>query len=270
MTPQPPSVCKSCQGSVEPSQLRPVGDSFFCESCFDALMKAPSVQPSGPSLKLPRAEPVKKATCFICKTPLAATPYKSMGSIAFCETCVGDLTSFKAPESIHEPQRRITPKPEPEVEPYYSRATQPPSQPTFGEFGEKRCSQCQRRVLEPNGYELHGDAVWCPICLRENPPAPESPAESIPETTVQPASLVTAETPPIETAPLLQQNTGGAPQWLHCDSCGKSLPASQFSLCEGFHICPPCEQTDKDAALHLARARHRKQMIGLLENLDKD
>jgi len=273
MTPAQPSPCKSCQKRVEAHELRPVGDSFFCETCFSTLMAKPSVQPpASRPLTLKSTEDVKKVSCFICKTALTGTPYKSMGAIAFCENCVGDLTSFKAPETIHEPQRRIKPKPEPEVEPYYSRATQPPAQPTFGEFGEKRCSQCQRRVLEPNGYELHGDDVWCPICLRENPPAPEPAEEVTPEAQQEPADAPRTLPAPAVTEPRLMapQAVQDKPTWLSCDSCAKSLPSSEFSLCEGFHICPPCQKTDLDAALHLARARHRKQMISLLDELNKD
>lgn len=262
-----PSQCKSCNQVVDDAALRPVGDSFFCQTCFSALMDAPPASPPPPQLASLKVEKEKAAKCFICKTALKGTPYKSMGKIAFCEECVGDLTSFKAPESVHEPQRRIAPKPEPEAEPYYSRATHRESGATFGEFGEKRCSQCQRRVLEPNGYEVHGDAVWCPICIRENP----APAELTPNSeqgrvaeTAPPPPTATPVAPP---KPASGAQPDGASTWLACDSCGKSLPTAQFSLIEGFRICPPCEETDREAALHLARARHRKEMIALLEDL---
>ena len=270
MTPVQPLSCKSCQKRVEGHELRPVGDSFFCETCFSTLMAKPSVEPASRPLTLKSEEDVPKKTCFICKTPLTGTPYKSMGAIAFCESCVGDLTSFKAPDSIHEPQRRIAPKPEPEVEPYYSRATKRPSGPTFGEFGEKRCSQCERRVLEPNGYELRGEDVWCPMCTREHPLIDVEQNENTEEAKPSIAPLIPPLEVPAPATPSSMSLEGhSAPVWLSCDSCSKSLPAAQFQQVEGFHICPPCLTTDRDAALHLAKARHRQEMIELLNKLDE-
>ena len=264
-----PYHCKSCAKVMHEAELRPVGDSFFCAACFDALMSAPSIS-------LPRVEradeaapaPVTKVTCFICKKPINQTPHKSMGSIAFCEECVGDLTSYKAPASVHEPMRRIKPKPEPEVEPYHSRATRPPSGPTFGEFGEKRCSRCERRVLEPNGYQLINDEVWCPICLREAPPesTPETLEPEVAEPSAEAHLARLAENP----EPSTPHAGSEAPPWLQCDSCAKSLPIGQFVQLDGFNICRACESTDRDAALHLARARHRQQMIDMLNKLNRD
>ena len=185
------------------------------------------------------------------------------------QSYVGGLTSFQAPESIHEPQRRIQPKPEPEVEPYYSRATKRPSGPTFGEFGEKRCSQCERRVLEPNGYELRGEDVWCPMCAREHPLVEGEQQESTEAKPSVAPSIPQAEIPVPAIPSSMSPGGHSAPVWLSCDSCGKSLPAAQFQQVEGFHICPPCLTTDRDAALHLAKARHRQEMIGLLNKLNE-
>ena len=267
-----PMECKSCSKVVEQAKLRPVGDSFFCQACFSALMKAPSrKEPALSSVSPSLKKSAPKVVCFICKVPLKGDPYKSMGKIAFCESCVGDLTSFKAPDSVHEPQRRIQAKPEPTAEPYYSRATRPPAEPAFGEFGEKRCSQCERRVLEPNGYTMREDEIWCPMCIRENPLPPE-PAGN--ETEPESVSHRQEQAPQELQSPLLAELSTTPPQlssetaWLECDSCGKSLPPPEFSIVEGYRICPPCIETDREAALHLARAKHRRQMIELLEGLN--
>ena len=262
------TLCKSCNTFVPTDEMRPVGDSFFCEACFTTLMSSP-VNPPAPKLTTLKVEAEERFECFICKDSFSGAPHKSMGAIPFCESCVGGLTSFQAPESIHEPQRRIQPKPEPEVEPYYSRATKRPSGPTFGEFGEKRCSQCERRVLEPNGYELRGEDVWCPMCAREHPLVEGEQQESTEAKPSVAPSIPQAEIPVPATPSSMSPGGHSAPVWLSCDSCGKSLPAAQFQQVEGFHICPPCLTTDRDAALHLAKARHRQEMIGLLNKLNE-
>ena len=130
-------------------------------------------------------------------------------------------------------------------------------------------SQCERRVLEPNGYELRGEDVWCPMCAREHPLVEGEQQESTEAKPSVAPSIPQAEIPVPAIPSSMSPGGHSAPVWLSCDSCGKSLPAAQFQQVEGFHICPPCLTTDRDAALHLAKARHRQEMIGLLNKLNE-
>lgn len=239
-------ACKSCGRELGEGEGRKVADWMFCEACFQQLMdraaqksRAPVEAPA--SAAAPAEAPAAAAAprCRGCGRELAPDQHRDLLGLSLCAACHDLFTqSFSPKVELGSP-----PEPEPE-----------PSVPQLrvDVRATITCAGCGRSVPERGSKELAGQR-YCPDCYQARAPAPALGRVVIAEARAR----GTAEEAP---AP------DGEPRCLACDHV---TPHALLRAVEGFPICAACLATDRDLAVELARARHRRRLEQVKRELEE-
>lgn len=264
--------CKGCNKPIEGDAYRMVADWAFCLPCFEELRqgrkkKRESTQPAS-TVRL-QAEPAPEpeqvvpapATapgaklCGTCDKPLTASEQGlKLGDVVVCDACRQAL--------IFEPMREIRRKEEAEEaaraareEAQKARRLAPEDIVPVGVAGSKVCASCDRRLIEPGGYSWVGDKPYCPACA----PAAREAAEQA--GTPEPANDTVSRAAPSGAPGAAVANAGFG----NCEACHRPFVEGRPKATQGFYLCEPCLEVDREGALELARQQHRKRLRALRE-----
>jgi formylmethanofuran dehydrogenase subunit E len=258
--------CKGCQSAIVEDQYRLVAEWPFCLECFERLRTGPArAKPeplpdggaSSPNLR-PPSEPAltpapapdpqrgRGAKCVACERSLSPGDEAPFGICVQCRTgLIAD--PFRR---ILEQEARETAAREKAEKAAEETASEPQEIVPVGVLGKKTCAGCARRLLEPGGYHTIDGKFFCPACAYEaRAKAQQREAASAR------AAVAVRSTRPASAVPAA------------CEACDRPLAAADVEAVEGFSLCRPCISVDVEAALDVARARHRARLRKLREGL---
>ncbi len=243
--------CKQCGKSVTEEELHRVADWVFCAECFGRLMEKTSrppeasVEASDGVAGGDSSEAAAVARCSLCEKPIDPATAKDLGVWKFCADCMDGLA-----------RRPDPPRPDPE-----SGAVAPdegePESPrirTHVQMDVRRtifCDGCGRQIPEHGSRGTDGKRL-CPECFYGDPGGSDDPVPAEPEAGEGPAGEPIA---PKASADQAKAPADDGP--IRCECCDRPILSFPTETVEGYFLCRPCLTTDADAALEIARNRHK-------------
>jgi hypothetical protein len=258
---EPRAICFGCGGQFDRGGLKDVGDALFCPSCF-ARLRAPIREADGDQqdaaiervLSRGRREPATPTPgpvepvglCFLCGRPAGADAFVRLREFVICRACSEELTEdMTTPGPSPIAATPPVPPADIEIAPGAARPAHTPG------TGTEVCAGCGRWMPGPGSYRLVDGRPFCPACAPLAAPGPAAPGGRPRRPTPTPAP--TPEVVPVDT-PL-------------CDCCVRPLVASQFRATGGFWLCLACLDSDERLALAIARARYRRRLARMQQDL---
>ena len=240
--------CKGCGKAAAGDEYKEVGKWYFCPDCFQDLLKKEAHKPER-RMKISFPEPPPQLKCHGCEKPLEPGQHKKFGEWAFCTNCYSNL--MPAPP-IKEPEEEIIEEEPPaDIVPKF----------TPGVAGDKRCSGCNKRLVE-GGYKTIEGAPFCPDCYYPLIEEAEKNQENQIKSLLQ--EISNAAEPEEKTVTPAHHLENNRP----CAACAMLPADGKLKDFEGFAICKACLSSDPDTALQIARTRHRKHLQRLRDELN--
>lgn len=236
-------TCKKCNIDLTDRESRNVAQWYFCVDCFNALMsEAEGRKRSGAGKTTPAASPGRTETappgrCFVCEKQLGKNEGHDMLGFTFCDACYGNLV--KVPAMGADPET-LSPAPAPEI-----KEKEAVAQVRVDFISRTKCHKCGKVIRAIAGKQF-GENLYCPDCYF-NLPEIKSPSPAA-------ASAGPEQATPDAAA----SDVSAAAQDYICQACRRRVFREDVKSVEGFLICSPCLATDRDMALEIARAGHRR------------
>lgn len=242
--------CKGCGKDIEGTQYKNVAQWAFCPECFETLMDKRGREGKAGTEKSPErsAEILKtsgqKPRCTICEKEIEKETGRKMLGLTFCTPCYeGLIKRPEMPPRAEEPDIDINEKKRvPQVRVDVRSTVQ--------------CSWCGRQIPTLGSKEFD-DKPYCPDCYKELPEVKAKEPKAFPfanNARQKDKGEPIGETDSKEFERL-------------CQACLAKVTPDNVKNVEGFEICMPCLSTDPDTALTIARARHRKALEKIREEL---
>lgn len=226
--------CKKCGQDLTGKDHKKVAEWAFCADCFAGLLDDADKKKSARSADTDaiRASTVETvgaaAQCQVCHAPIENDDGRRMLGLLFCRPCYDTL--------VHRPVLK------PRVETDETETKPAVAQVRVSLSAAIQCHGCGRQIKAIGSKQVDGNA-YCPDCFYALPPASSEDAGNEP-------------VPASETAPGERR----------CQACSRAVSPQTLETIAGFDICAACRSTDPDAALAIARTRHRLA----LEQMKKD
>lgn len=228
--------CKKCGQDLTGKDHKKVAEWAFCPDCFAALLDDADKKKTTPSVDTDAVNtaPVETAgatqQCQVCHTPIEKGDGRRMLGLLFCRPCYDTL--------VHRPvlnprEERDEPEAKPAV-----------AQVRVSLNAAVACQGCGRQIKAIGSKQVDGKS-YCPDCFYALPPAVPEDAETVP--------IPATETPPGER---------------RCQACSRVVSPETLKNINGFDICAACRSTDPDAALAIARTRHRLALKQIKKDLN--
>ncbi|HKE15792.1 MAG TPA: hypothetical protein VKB80_13040 [Kofleriaceae bacterium] len=238
-------VCFGCGGRFDRALVEEVGDALFCRLCVGRLLRRVEER-DGADRAAPRAQagaagavsaPAADAPCFLCGEPLEGEAFVRLRGFAICAGCSRAFAGDPAGEGGESADGE-------------SAATAGGETPAPAAFTPDR-----ERDHHGNGESSHAGAPaapieWCAGCGRALP---------------GPGSYRLLEGRPhcpdcVAARPVVRRPGAAAGGVEACDACRREVSAGALRTTSGFHLCLPCIDSDRELALAVARARHRRRL----------
>ena len=241
--------CKKCGMDLSGKEYKTVAQWAFCPACFEALMQQTE---AGPEAKCKEKTPgpvPKKRICSVCERDLDMGEGRELLGLLFCSECYESLVSKPA-----APSRPQTEDQDAGKGPMEKQAVEQVKR----DFTRTvNCTGCGKRI-PALGSKLFDDQPYCPDCYARLPQK-EAPAMRL-----DIRYAAGRQTPAEEEERAVPGDEGA----VTCQACRRPVLPQNLKTIEGFEICLACLNTDPDAALDIARARHRKILEQIREELD--
>lgn len=226
--------CKGCEKEITNQEYKQVGKWNFCNACFQSLMEKPPVKVEATTTSHSKVA-TGIAQCRFCNQTLVSDNYKKLGDWKFCLDCYGKMLPPSTPNF-------------PESEPVATTDEAPPLRTeeieTPGAYSNVRCKGCNKRLVK-GASKILGNDHFCPDCFY-----------ALNEITVHSQQQNKS----------LESDGGKSEQIQQCQACLRSLPLT-CPIVGGFFICQACISSDKQAAIDIARTRHRQYLRQLQQQL---
>jgi len=220
-------VCFGCGGSFDRALLEEVGDALFCRLCVGRLLRRVEERggADGAGARAPASAvgaPAADAPCFLCGEPLEGEAFVRLRGFAICAGCSRAL----AGDPIDEDGAPAAAAPDGDGDDDDRTGdrdrTGPPAAAT------EWCAGCDRALPGPGSYRLLEGRPHCPDCVA---------AHKL--TRLRSGAIAVAEP---------------------CDACRREVDDGALRATRGFRLCLACIESDRELALALARARHRRRL----------
>jgi hypothetical protein len=255
-----PVACKRCGRELGEDEGKRVADWRFCEACFQQLLAdaaeraaAPPTAPasvappptSGTATapSAPAAPTSAVPICRGCKRELPEGEVRSLLGLTFCPACEAVFR-----QGLSSPVIDLVAASPEEAQPEAPRREQVPTDVAAA----VRCHRCQRQIKVLGSREHEGER-YCPDCYRQVAAATPAPPVECPRPAPARAGRVT-----------VTAAAGAAPACMSCGQTGRG----PLEPIDGFPICAACRGTDPALAVEIARARHRRLLETLKQQLD--
>jgi len=249
-------TCKKCNSDLTDRESRNVAQWHFCVECFNALMseaerkkrndadKAAGATPAAPGGRSEKKGTATQDSCFVCERRLGKGEGHTMLGFTFCDACYGNLVKVKDENG-------------PAVAPPGLQEKEAVAQVRVDFISRTKCHKCGKAIRAIAGKQF-GNNLYCPDCYF-NLPEIKSPA---------PAAAAPVE--PLQ-GPSDAAGEGAAPQAQDsvCQACRRRVSGEELKVLEGFAICSSCLATDREMALEIARAGHRRLLEKIRNELNK-
>lgn len=241
--------CKKCGIDLTGKEYRNVAQWPFCLACFTALMEKAEEKKSE-RVTVPAPEPVReKQKCLICEREIEKGEEHEMLGLVFCLSCYENLV--KRPDI---PPRAVSDDEEEGISPREKQAVE---QVLVDFSASVQCSGCGREIPSISSKQFN-EQPYCPDCYYALPEIVAQKPRPFPV-----AVSGERRESEREEIPYGEQDAG-----LRCQTCRRQVLPANLRTVEGFEICLACLTTDPDAALDIARARHRRILEKIKKELD--
>lgn len=243
--------CKKCGIDLAGKEYRNVAQWPFCLACFQTLMEKAEEKKSE-RVTVPAPEPVReKHKCLICEREIEKGDEREMLGLVFCLSCYENLV--KRPDI---PPRAVSDNEEADGRPWEKPAVE---QVLVDYSTSVQCSGCGREIPAISS-KYFNEKPYCPDCYYALPEIAAQKPRPFPVAVAVSGESRESER---EEIPYDEQDAG-----LRCQTCRRQVLPANLRTVEGFEICLACLTTDPDAALDIARARHRRILEKIKRALD--
>lgn len=221
-------ACFGCGGSFDRPLLEEVGDALFCRLCIGRLLRRVEERDADSDRPGPRAAsdtiavtaPAADAPCFLCGEALEGEAFVRLRGFAICAAC----SRAFAVDPVDEGTRTA---PVAEADRDHDGATNGASDRSAAPATIERCAGCGRILPGPGSYRLLEGRPHCPDCVAARP---------------------------------VPRRRSADPDAESCDACRRAVDAGHLREVRGFRLCLPCIESDRELALSVAQARHRRRL----------
>lgn len=242
--------CKKCGIDLSGKEYRNVAKWFFCLECFQNLLDKAEEKKDDPAEMPATATAGERLRCLVCEREIEKGTGCEMLGMTFCRECYENLV--KKPAIPLRTEAGETEPMSPSEKPAVMQVRVDLTSPV-------QCYSCGRQVPAMGSKQFDGHP-YCPDCYCRLP--------EIQTQKPKPFSTVVGATPekteePEESDACTEKHEGGR----MCQACQRQVFSSNLKTVEGFEICLACLTTDRDTALEIARARHRKALEKIRKEL---
>jgi len=240
--------CKKCGIDLAGREYRNVAQWPFCLECFQALMDKAEENKTEPAATPAPQAASKKQHCVICEKEIEESAGHEMLGLIFCNECYENLVRKPdIPPRTEGAGREQGPDP---------MEKQPVMQVRLDLKSQIQCHGCGRRIPAV-GSKQFDDHAYCPDCYYKLPEIEAQKPKPFP-------SSVSASPPHDGSS---HPGAGEKDVGLACQACRRRVLPENLRTVEGFEICTACLSTDRNAALEIARARHRQTLEKIKKEL---
>jgi hypothetical protein len=228
-------ACFGCGKSFDRALLEEVGDALFCRLCLGRLLRRVDERDGADrtGARAPASDavaviaPAADAPCFLCGETLEGEAFVRLRGFAICAAC---SRAFAVDPVEEEDGRAATPPAGGDHGP--DRDHDGDASGASGRNGGtaapiERCAGCERILPGPGSYRLLEGRPHCPECVAARP---------------------------------VPRRGGADPDAEACDACRRAVDIGALRSVRGFRLCLACIESDRELALSVAQARHRRRL----------
>ena len=235
-------ACFGCGHSFDRALLDEVGDALFCRLCVGRLLRRVEERDTdGTGPRAPASDavavsaPAADAPCFLCGEALDGEAFVRLRGFAICAAC---SRAFAA-DPVEEESGPAAPPPATDDrggdrgdDRDHDRDSRASRNDPSGRNGAapapiERCAGCGRVLPGPGSYRLLEGRPHCPECVAARPAPRRGGADTDAEA---------------------------------CDACRRAVDVGALRDVRGFRLCLACIESDRELALSVAQARHRRRL----------
>jgi len=224
-------VCFGCGGSFDRALLEELGDAVFCRLCVGRLLRRVEERggtdragaPAPASDATAVSAPAADAPCFLCGVALADEGFVRLRGFAICAAC----SRAFAVDSIEDSDARAPAAANGDGDHDGGAGAGAAARNGATAAAPERCAGCGRTLPGPGSYRLLEGRPHCPECVAARPAS---------------------------------RRRSGAADAEPCDACLREVDAGALRAVRGFRLCLACIESDRELALSVAQARHRRRL----------